>query len=174
MRITKIEDLHCNAGWRDFSFVKISTDEGIVGWSEFMESYGSAGLAGVIRKLSEKLIGWDPRAVEKIRTVNAVAMSPDGKHVAYALSVPRIAGTDEDGAASQTSRFKDPDDGRFDVSGFLDTAYGFVPLLIPITEPAIVPAPNAAPIAAHEPAPPSSSFASTGPSASTHGSAIQW
>ena len=66
MRITKIEDLHCNAGWRDFSFLKISTDEGVVGWSEFMESYGSEGLAGVIRKLGARLIGWDPRPVEKI------------------------------------------------------------------------------------------------------------
>jgi galactonate dehydratase len=66
MRITKIEDLQCNAGWRDFSFLKISTDEGLVGWSEFMESYGSEGLAGVIRKLSARLIGWDPRPVEKI------------------------------------------------------------------------------------------------------------
>jgi hypothetical protein len=35
------------------------------------------------------------------------------------------------------SRFADPADGRFDVSGFLDSAYGFVPLLIPITEPAV-------------------------------------
>jgi hypothetical protein len=26
MRIAKIEDLHCNAGWRDFSFLKITTD----------------------------------------------------------------------------------------------------------------------------------------------------
>jgi galactonate dehydratase len=66
VRITKIEDLHCNAGWRDFSFLKISTDEGVVGWSEFMESYGSEGLSGVIRKLSARLIGWDPRPVEKI------------------------------------------------------------------------------------------------------------
>ena len=66
MRITKIEDLHCNAGWRDFSFLKISTDEGVVGWSEFMELYGSEGLAGVIRKLGARLIGWDPRPVEKI------------------------------------------------------------------------------------------------------------
>ena len=66
MRITKIEDLHCNAGWRDFSFLKISTDEGVVGWSEFMESYGSEGLAAVIRKLGARLIGWDPRPVEKI------------------------------------------------------------------------------------------------------------
>ena len=59
MRITEIEDLHCNAGWRDFSFLKISTDEGVVGWSEFMESYGSEGLSGVIRKLGARLIGWD-------------------------------------------------------------------------------------------------------------------
>src|ERR1700758_487146 len=66
MRITKIEDLHCNAGWRDFSFLKISTDEGLVGWSEYMESYGSEGLTGVISKLGARLIGWDPRPVEKI------------------------------------------------------------------------------------------------------------
>jgi galactonate dehydratase len=66
MRITKIEDLHCNAGWRDFSFLKISTDEGLVGWSEYMESYGSEGLTGVIAKLGARLIGWDPRPVEKI------------------------------------------------------------------------------------------------------------
>ena len=65
MRITKIEDLHCNAGWRDFSFLKISTDEGLVGWSEFMD-VRLDGLAGVIRKLGEQLIGWDPRPVEKI------------------------------------------------------------------------------------------------------------
>jgi galactonate dehydratase len=32
MRITKIEDLHCNAGWRDFSFMKVSTDE--VPWND--------------------------------------------------------------------------------------------------------------------------------------------
>ena len=38
MRIVKIEDLHCNAGWRDFSFLKlkITTDDGLVDWSEFM------------------------------------------------------------------------------------------------------------------------------------------
>jgi L-alanine-DL-glutamate epimerase-like enolase superfamily enzyme len=65
MRITGIEDLHCNAGWRDFSFLKISTDEGLVGWSEFMEAYGSQGLAGVIRRLAERLVGQDPRPVER-------------------------------------------------------------------------------------------------------------
>jgi galactonate dehydratase len=66
MRITRIEDLHCNAGWRDFSFLKISTDEGIVGWSEFMENFGSEGLGTVIGRLGERLIGQDPRPVERI------------------------------------------------------------------------------------------------------------
>ena len=51
MKITAIESLHCNAGWRNFSFLKISTDEGLVGWSEYNESYGSPGLSTVIDKL---------------------------------------------------------------------------------------------------------------------------
>jgi hypothetical protein len=34
-------------------------------------------------------------------------------------------------------RLFDPDDGWFDASGFLDTAYGFIPLAAPITEPAV-------------------------------------
>ena len=66
MKIAKIEDLHCDAGWRDFSFLKITTDDGIVGWSEYNEGYGSAGLTAVIRRMAQGLIGQDPRAVERI------------------------------------------------------------------------------------------------------------
>lgn len=65
MKITKLETLHCDAGWRVNSFVKISTDEGIVGWSEFMEGYGAQGLATVIEKLGARLVGQDPRPVER-------------------------------------------------------------------------------------------------------------
>ena len=57
MKIVKIEDLHCNAGWRDFSFLKITTDEGIIGWSEYNEGYGSAGITSVIRTMAAGLIG---------------------------------------------------------------------------------------------------------------------
>ena len=57
--------------------------------------------------------------------------------VAILTSALPVRAADDDGAESSPSRFKDPDDGRFDVSGFLDTAYGFVPLLVPITEPAV-------------------------------------
>src|SRR5262245_31650803 len=38
--------------------------------------------------------------------------------------------TPEPASAPATSRFEDPGDGRFDVSGFLDTAHGFMPLLV--------------------------------------------
>src|SRR6516165_9726143 len=66
MKIVKVEDLHCDAGWRVNSFLKITTDEGIVGWSEYMEGYGAQGLTGVILKLAERfLIGQDPRPVER-------------------------------------------------------------------------------------------------------------
>lgn len=35
------------------------------------------------------------------------------------------------------SKFFSPEDGWLDISGFLDQAYGFVPLAVPITEPAV-------------------------------------
>src|SRR5262245_34425292 len=38
---------------------------------------------------------------------------------------------------SSPSKFRSPDDGWFDVSGFLDEKYGFLPLIVPITEPAV-------------------------------------
>ena len=44
MKIVKIEDLHCDAGWRTFSFLKVTTDNGLIGWSEYTEADGSAGL----------------------------------------------------------------------------------------------------------------------------------
>ena len=65
MRVTGIETLSCGAGWRDFSFLKVSTDAGLVGWSEFMEAYGAQGLGEVIRRLAGRLVGLDPRPVER-------------------------------------------------------------------------------------------------------------
>ena len=69
-------------------------------------------------------------------TVRALLLLVECAAMLWGASPLRAA--DEDGAASPApSRFRDPNDGRFDVSGFLDTAYGFVPLLVPITEPAV-------------------------------------
>src|SRR3978361_655789 len=66
MKIVGIEDLHCDAGWRDFSFLKSPPDDGVLGWSEYNERYGSAGLPAVIRRLAQSLIGMDPRPIERI------------------------------------------------------------------------------------------------------------
>ena len=38
MKIKRIDDLHADAGWRNFSFLRIETDDGIVGWSEYTEA----------------------------------------------------------------------------------------------------------------------------------------
>jgi galactonate dehydratase len=79
MRIARIEDLHCDAGWRVFSFLKITTDDGITGWSEYNEGYGSRGLTAVIRALGERLIGQDPRPFERIAaTLYAVTRQAPG------------------------------------------------------------------------------------------------
>jgi L-alanine-DL-glutamate epimerase-like enolase superfamily enzyme len=64
MKITQIESLHADAGWRNFDFLKISTDEGITGWSEYNENFGGPGLSRVIDELGSVLIGKDPRAWE--------------------------------------------------------------------------------------------------------------
>ena len=66
MKIKAIETLRADAGWRMFSFLKITTDTGIVGWSEFNESFGSAGLKNVIDALCALLMGRDPRPTEQI------------------------------------------------------------------------------------------------------------
>ena len=66
MKITAVETLQADAAWRMFSFLKITTDSGIIGWSEFNESFGSTGLSDVIRGLSPVLIGRDPRMYEQV------------------------------------------------------------------------------------------------------------
>ncbi|MDD9918846.1 MAG: hypothetical protein OXT01_29710, partial [Rhodospirillaceae bacterium] len=66
MKITGCETLHCGAGWRNFSFLKLQTDEGLTGIAEYNESYGSKGLTGVIEALVSSIIGLDPRAHEPI------------------------------------------------------------------------------------------------------------
>lgn len=66
MKIARIEDLHCDGGWRSFSFLKIVTDDGIEGWSEYTEADGSRGLTAVIHGLADPLIGRDPRPVQQI------------------------------------------------------------------------------------------------------------
>jgi L-alanine-DL-glutamate epimerase-like enolase superfamily enzyme len=66
MKLQRHEMLHCDAGWRKFSFLKLSTADGLTGISEYNESYGSPGLSAVIDGLCTRILGDDPRAHERI------------------------------------------------------------------------------------------------------------
>ena len=71
MKVKGYEIFKCDAGWRTFSFLKLTTDSGPIGWSEYNESFGSPGLAGVIENLMASVIGMDPMDLELVNAVLA-------------------------------------------------------------------------------------------------------
>lgn len=75
-KITKIETLACDAGWRNYYFVKISTDEGIVGWCEYDEGFGNPGVAAVIGQIAPRLTGLSIMNHEQIYALLQNAMRP--------------------------------------------------------------------------------------------------
>jgi len=84
MKITKVESLHADGGWRSLDFLKISTDEGVVGWSEYNESFGGVGVSAAIAGLGPAIIGKDPRAWEALTTLMFDTRDP--KALAYIRS----------------------------------------------------------------------------------------
>src|ERR1700704_5410840 len=65
MKITKLEHFHVDCGWEIYSFLKISTDAGLTGWSEFRE-HRRPGIAAAIHGMGEFLVGQDPRAIGRL------------------------------------------------------------------------------------------------------------
>src|ERR1700690_2487898 len=59
MKVTGLEVLRADAGWRNYYFLKLSTDDGVTGWSEFDEGFGSPGITAVIERLTPKIVGQD-------------------------------------------------------------------------------------------------------------------
>jgi len=57
MNVKSIETLACDAGWRNYHFVKVTTDSGIIGWSEFDEGFGAPGVGTVIERLANRVVG---------------------------------------------------------------------------------------------------------------------
>jgi L-alanine-DL-glutamate epimerase-like enolase superfamily enzyme len=66
MRIIEVESLRADGGGRTFDFLKVTTDTGDVGWSEYNESFGGVGVSAVIGGLARALIGQDPRAYASV------------------------------------------------------------------------------------------------------------
>ena len=55
--VKSVETLSCDAGWRNYHFVKVVTEDGITGWSEFDEGFGAPGVTTAIERLSARVIG---------------------------------------------------------------------------------------------------------------------
>ncbi|MDB5822423.1 MAG: enolase [Herminiimonas sp.] len=66
MKIVRIEDLHADGGWRTLSYLKVTTDDGVVGWSEFNEGASCPGLKAAILNLAARVIGEDPKQSNQI------------------------------------------------------------------------------------------------------------
>lgn len=66
MRIVDLQTLRADGGWRPFSFLKVTTDEGLTGWSEFAEGAWSPALPAVIRELGRHVIGRDPASFARL------------------------------------------------------------------------------------------------------------
>ncbi|MEM7339296.1 MAG: mandelate racemase/muconate lactonizing enzyme family protein [Actinomycetota bacterium] len=76
LAITAIETRHCDAGWRNYHFVKVSTADGVVGWSEYDEGFGSPGVTAVIDALAPRVVGRSAMAHERIHTELFAATRP--------------------------------------------------------------------------------------------------
>jgi galactonate dehydratase len=68
MRITALEPITCDSGigGRDWLFLKVTTDTGLIGWGEAYDWQASPALAEAIRLVGQEVIGQDPRRIELI------------------------------------------------------------------------------------------------------------
>jgi len=66
MRIAKIDTFICDAGWRPWVFVKVETNDGLVGWGECSDGRMPRAVAAAVEDYHDVLLGQDPRQVERL------------------------------------------------------------------------------------------------------------
>lgn len=66
MKITGIDVVIKFVRWREWLFVRVSTDEGLIGWGEGSTSDRGPAVAAVIQQFTPRLLGRDSSAVELI------------------------------------------------------------------------------------------------------------
>ena len=85
-RVTELKTLSCSASWRNYYFVKVTTEDGLIGWSEFDEGFGSPGVGAVIEQLAGRVIGQSAMQHERIREdLHCVTRPGSGGVVGQAL-----------------------------------------------------------------------------------------
>lgn len=66
MKITAVKTVVVNARMRNWVFVKVETDEGLVGWGEASLEWKTRGVVGCVEDLAPMIIGQDPRRIEHL------------------------------------------------------------------------------------------------------------
>src|SRR4029079_16053889 len=64
--IRSVATLAGDAGWRNYHFVKIMTEDGIVGWREYDEGFGAPGVTAAIERLAARVVGKNAFQHERI------------------------------------------------------------------------------------------------------------
>lgn len=66
MKITQVESIHADGGYRTCSYLKVMTDEGLVGWAEYYDRFANANIDPLIQDFARTAIGMDPRQVGRL------------------------------------------------------------------------------------------------------------
>lgn len=64
MKVTHLDVFPVSAAWRTWVFVRLGTDEGLIGWGEATLVFSDAAVLGAIEDLREFVIGVDPMRIE--------------------------------------------------------------------------------------------------------------
>ena len=87
MKVARIDTLHADAGKGNYDFLKLTADNGLVGWSEYSETFGGVGVTAAIEGMASMVVGKDPYAYESIvATLYAARRQAPGGIVQQAIA----------------------------------------------------------------------------------------
>ena len=81
MKITRIETFPVGAGWKNWLFVRVSTDEGLQGIGEATLNGFARTTASAVHELEHLAIGEDPRRISALAKRLFDSVSNDGGHI---------------------------------------------------------------------------------------------
>jgi galactonate dehydratase len=103
MKITELKPVFCQGGYRTWTFVKVTTDEGVIGWGDATEYLRAQASGKIIQEdLAPLLIGEDPFNIERLWHKMWVASYVGGKDLSVAMTGIETALWDIKGKALNT------------------------------------------------------------------------
>ena len=86
MKITGVEPLLCEGYYQNWVFVKVTTDEGLVGWGDATDFPGEPIIAEAVRYLARYVVGESPLNIEKVWNKMYFGMYSTGKTINGAIT----------------------------------------------------------------------------------------